>query len=105
MAEPCTIPMPEGDYPATYVRGPLWWNITIPGGIACPGKAEDAHNTGMDGTWGADVAASSAATIEAACRQVATSIILEREQVGGFELPFPMTVGQAEKLTTGYQKR
>lgn len=105
MSEPCTITMPEGDYQATYEREPSWWNITIPGGIAAPGKAEDAHNTGMDGTWAADVAITSADTIEAACHQVAASIVLERDRAGGFELPFPMTVGQAETLTRSYQKR
>lgn len=88
--------MPEGDYSATYSLTDGWWQIKIPGGIASPGKAEDAHNVGMDGTWAADsVHDERTPTIEAATAQIAKVIIAER---GSFVLPFPMTVGEAEKL-------
>jgi len=100
-ANPTVIPMPEGDYPATWALRAGWWLIAIPGGIPCPGKAEDMHNTGMDGTWEADVVKDDrTSTIDVAARQVATSIMLERERIGGFSLPFPMTVGQVERLAS-----
>lgn len=92
----CVIPMPEGDYPATWDMEKNWWLIAIPGGIPAPGKAEDAHNTGMDGTWHADIVIDDRTpTIEAAAQQVADSIVAERD---GWTIPFPMTVGQVEKL-------
>lgn len=91
-----TIAMPEGKYKATYQLAHGWWEISIPGGIAAPGKAEDAHNVGIDGTWGASVAQDDQApTIHAACAEVAQSIIAERN---GWTLPFPMAVWEAEKL-------
>ena len=94
----CTITMPEGDYPASWTVGRGWWLVAIPGGIPIPGKAEDAHNTGIDGTWESDVVKDDRTpTIHVVCKQIAESIVTEREQYGGMTLPFPMTVGEAEQ--------
>ena len=97
---PCRIHMPEGTYNALWSLDPDGnWAITIPGGIPAPGKAEDAHNTGLDGTYAADMTKDDRTpTIDDACREIAESITTEREQAGGYSLPFPMTVAQANQL-------
>lgn len=103
---PCTVPMPEGDYSATWTVRDGWWLIGIPGGIPCPGKGTEAHNVGMDGTFAADSWKDERTpTIEDAIDQLSRSLIVEREKLGGLTLPFPMPVHAAEKLFEWERRR
>lgn len=109
------IPMPEGNYGATYetkhyvtrytkpvgrlrdiVFGPrahvgVW--LEVEGGIPCEGKGEDSWNCGMDGIFGAG-----GKSINDAIGRYVSAVLRERERNGGpHDLPYPMTVQEADR--------
>lgn len=113
------VPMPEGDYPATWVevtstsryvaplgrlldrtRGPKVYRyvrLDIPGGIPVEGKGENSWDCGMDGTMGA-----SGATVNEAVRNAIDSTLRSRKRYGGpTNLPHPMTISEAQAHVYG----
>lgn len=108
----CMIPMPEGQYRATWERvttrrrfvrfpGTLrnrwqrptsYYRLDIPGGIPHWGKGENSWDCGMDGLCG-----TSGRTLAEAIGNAIASSLRDRDRYGGpSDLPEPMTIGQAE---------
>lgn len=111
-----TVPMPEGDYPATwnreemvtrYVRFPgtlldrfrgprtsRWMNLDIPGGIPTEGKGENSWDCGMDGVF--SISGPDGTPTDTAERLV-LSVLRDRARNGGpFNLTEPTSVRDAE---------
>ncbi len=112
----CMIPMPEGQYRATwkhevrtrrFLRWPgkvrNYWQrptssvtLDIPGGIPHWGKGENSWDCGMDGLFGCG-----GTTLEEAIGRAVGSTLRDRERHGGpADLPHPMTVAEAEAWAT-----
>ena len=114
-----TVPMPEGDYAASWqesttvirytaplgrlrdrIRGPRTHRIVrldISGGIPVWGKGENSWDCGMDGTCGA-----SGETVQGAVRNAVDSTLRHRKRYGGpTDLPHPMTISEAEAFCSG----
>lgn len=114
-----SVPMPEGDYPATWqevttvtrytaplgrlrdrIRGPRthrYIRLDIPGCIPVWGKGENSWDCGMDGTCG-----TSGGTVQEAIKNAIDSTLRSRKRYGGPDgLPAPMSVAEAEKFLTG----
>lgn len=109
----CTIPMPEGGYPATWEQKRSTWRhvrwpgkardwfrersrtdvwVSVGGGIPCEGKGENSWDCGMDGVFG-----TGGPTLERAIGNYVAAVMRERERNGGpHDLTRPMTVGEAE---------
>lgn len=110
----CTVPMTEGNYPATWEQKRTTWRhvrwpgkaldwfvdrsnvsvwVEVPGGIPCEGKGENSWDCGMDGVFG-----TGGPTLEAAIANVVRAVMRERERNGGpHDLTEPMTVSEAER--------
>lgn len=92
--EPCVVPMPEGNYPATAkvtkeVRGRKRWkpgqrtvhyvHLTVEGGIPIPGKGENSYDCEDDAIYGSGADGQS---VGAACAKLAASAMRQRERHG-----------------------
>lgn len=119
MSGEAAVPMPEGDYAATWqevttitrytaplgrlrdrIRGPRthrYIRLDIPGGIPVWGKGENSWDCGMDGTCG-----TSGETVHEAIKHAIDSTMRSRKRYGGPDgLPRPMTITEAEAHLTG----
>lgn len=109
------VPLPEGNYTATYetetltrryvrwpgkaidlLRGPKRLqsvNLSIEGGIPVEGKGDNSYDCGMDGLFGC-----SGSTVEEAVGNAVKFVLRDRQRYGGpHDLDRPMTVTEAEQ--------
>lgn len=109
----CRIPLPEGNYNATYVVKRMVWrhvrypgkildwfwkrtiiatDIDIPGGIPVEGKGENSYDMGMDGLF----SSYGPGQLEESIGRIAASVQRDRNRYGGpHNLTRPMTVEEA----------
>lgn len=108
------VPMPEGNYDATYkteqwvrrhvrypgkardwfgVQSGISTSVDIPGGIPVEGKGENSYDCGMDGTFGI----TAPGRVEQVVGTLVGSVQRDRNRYGGpHDLDRPMTVAEAE---------
>lgn len=90
------VPMPEGDYPATWTRteyttrwsrwprAKVWhrWTIDVEKGIPFPGKGENSWDCGEDAVYSSSAAADTP-TLEAAVASMSAYVTDRRRRYGG----------------------